>query len=321
MIKRIRSGRWWSRGQSAVVVIIALPVLVGGLALVFDVGDLYIARVRIQTATDAAVLAGGNYLPSYPDSARETARDYANTNGIANEEIVSIEISDDNRAVMMTVRRHVPCAFCAVLGATDAHAAEESSTSPSSGSSVTARATAVIVPVRSARGVVPIGVDYRTPRNFGQMVRLKQGQVGPGNWAPLALGGPGADTYRDNIKYGHKELLTVDDWLTTQTGNVVGPTGQGTQYRLDQGQALFPSGTFADHALNDPRVVVVPMVDFDGINGNSQVPLKGFAVLWLVGLSDNNNTIDCYFIQQSVPDAVPDPNSDDYGASSPVLIR
>jgi hypothetical protein len=219
---------------------------------------------------------------------------------------------------MMTVRRSVPCYFCAVLGGTPANAAGGNDWPTGGGASVTARAMAVIVPVRSARGVIPLGVDYRTPRNFGEPVQLKMGQVGPGNWCPLGLDSPGGDEYRDNIMYGSSSLLTVDDWLNTETGNLVGPTQQGTQYRIQAGQAQFPSGTFAEHELNDPRVLVVPMVDFSNINGRSEVPLKGFAVLWLTSVT-GNGTINCYFIQQSIADAVPDATATDYGASAPVL--
>jgi len=308
-----------ARGQSLVIVTLALPVLIGGLALVFDIGDLYVTRVLLQTSSDAAVLAGGNYLPSYPDQAISTARDYAMNNGIAAAEIQSISVSPDSKAVMISVSRQVPCYFCAALGVTIAHAATTNWGGANNGT-VSATATAVIVPVRSARGVVPLGIDYRTNLNFGNEVILKQGQVGPGNWDPLALGGPGANIYRDNLANGYSGLLTVGDLLTTETGNIVGPTNQAIDQRITAGQSQFPSGTFAQHALNDPRVMVVPMVDFSNINGNSDVPLKGFAVMWVVS-SDNHGNITSYFIQQSVPGALPetDPNALSFGGVMPTL--
>jgi hypothetical protein len=71
-------------------------------------------------------------------------------------------------------------------------------------------------------------------------------------------------------------------FLISEITNVVGPTSQAFSYRLSAGQTNYPSGTFQIHDLNDPRVMLIPMVDWSGVNGNSQVPLKGFAMMWTV---------------------------------------
>jgi len=167
---------------------------------------------------------------------------------------------------------------------------------------------------------VPIGVDYRTDLSFGNQVTLKQNQVGAGNWGPLALGGTGSDTYKYNVETGYTGLVTVGDMLLTEPGNVVGPTQQGFNYRTSAGANSFSTGTFNNHVLNDPRVMLIPIVDWSSINGRSQVPLKGFAMMWIVSIT-GNGTITCYFIQQSVPNAIPDPNGPITGATTPVLLR
>jgi len=177
------------------------------------------------------------------------------------------------------------------------------------------------VPIRAAAGVVPIGVDYLTSLNYGQQVVLKQAQVGAGNWGALALGSSGASVYKTNIENGYSAVITVGDMLTTEPGNVVGPTSQGFSYRISAGQTDYPSGTFAVHDLNDPRVMLIPMVDWSGINGKSQVPLKGFAMMWIV--SESGGDITCYFVQQSIPQGTPDMSAGatDSGATTPVLLQ
>ena len=81
-------------------------------------------------------------------------------------------------------------------------------TGGSSGSGgLRATATSGIVPIRAAAGVVPIGVDYRTALNYGQQLVLKQGQLGPGNWGPLALGGSGGDLYGTNVQNGYSGVV------------------------------------------------------------------------------------------------------------------
>jgi hypothetical protein len=146
------------------------------------------------------------------------------------------------------------------------------------------------------------------------------GQVGAGNWDPLALGGSGASVYRTNLGSGYSGKLKIGDVLDTETGNVVGPTNQGIATRISNGQSEYPSGTFMDHQLDDPRILVVPIVDFSNINGSSQVPLKGFAVMWIAG-SDQQGNLTCYFMHQSVPNATVDTNATSYGATSAVLLK
>jgi Flp pilus assembly protein TadG len=221
-------------GQTALVIVLALPVVVESLALVIDVGNLYFNKIRMQTATDSAVLAGGNYLPAYPTQAVTVAQDYAVTNGIKSSEIQSIEVTPDDKAVTMTVARHLPCYFCAVLGASIAYAdTTASSPSPSGFGNVSTTATAEIEPINAVSGVVPIGVDYRTDLNFGNVVMLKQGQVGPGNWEPLALGGTGGSNFNYNVENGYSGTITVGDELQTEPGNLVGPTNQSMKYRIN----------------------------------------------------------------------------------------
>jgi hypothetical protein len=316
--KRLSQGN--RSGQSLLLIIAALPVIVGSLVLVLDVANLYFNQLEMQCASDSGVLAGGAYLPSYPSQAISTATSYAETNGLKASEIVSVIVTPDHKEVIIKATRNIPCFFCAVLGVSTAHA-QVSSGSGSSGSGVTTTATSGIVPIRSAIGIVPIGVDYRTDLNFGNPVTLKQNQVGAGNWGPLALGGTGADTYKNNIETGYTGLVTVGDTLLTEPGNVVGPTKQGFDYRINAGTNSFSTGTFNNHALNDPRVMLIPIVDWSNINGRSQVPMKGFAMMWIVSIT-GNGTINCYFIQQSVPNAIPDPGSvSTSGATTPVLLR
>jgi hypothetical protein len=308
-----------SKGQALFIVILALPVIVGVLTLVMDVGNLYYNQTSMQVAVDSGVLSGALYLPSYPSQAISVAEDYAERNGIKASEIISCTVSADNKTVLMTTGRNLPCFFCAVLGEGTAHADAVPSTETTSGPGLKVGASALIVPIKAASGVVPIGLNFGTDLNFGNVVQLKQGQVGPGNWAPLALGGTGASNYSTNVQNGYPGKVSVGDSIDTEPGNVVGPTRQSFQNRISMGQNQFSTGTFQNHDLNDPRVMLIPIVDFSNINGRSQVPMKGFAMMWIVSM-DGQGTITCYFIQQSVPNAQPDPTSSaSSGASTPIL--
>ena len=66
--------------------------------------------------------------------------------------------------------------------------------------------------------------------------------------------------------------------------------------------------------------MLIPLVNFSGINGSSQVPLMGFAMMWIVSENQQGN-ITCYFVQQSIPLGVPDPSATNTGATTPILLQ
>ena len=67
-------------GQAFVFVAAILTALVGMAALVVDVGSWYQADRRLQTAADAAALAGAQELPLEPSDAKSVAEQYAQHN-------------------------------------------------------------------------------------------------------------------------------------------------------------------------------------------------------------------------------------------------
>jgi hypothetical protein len=288
-----------------VILALLLPVLIGSMALGIDVAMLYFNWTSIQVAGDASALAGASYLPAFPTVAQTTATSYALLNGLQAGEVSSVTVSPDNMSLTVQLSRNVPYLLARVLGLTS--------------TTVSSSSTAQAVSVGNAQGITPLGIDYRTSYTYGQPVSIKGGQVGAGNWAPLALGGSGASNYLNNIQGGYQGSIAIGDMVTTETGNIVGPTKTGIDARIAAGLSQAASGTFADHALDDPRVMLVPMVDFSGINGKSQVPVKGFAELWVIGVT--GSTIDTYFIEQTAPNTQPVRGIESYGAFSPVLIK
>jgi hypothetical protein len=295
------------RGSQIIVVLaLALPALLGALALGTDIAVLYYNWHLLQSAADSAALAGASYLPGYPALAVSNATAYAQRNGVARDEIVSISIASDNQSLTVRLTRSVPYRFGVLLGLF--------------GGRVTARATARLKTVGAARGVTPIGIDYRTRYTAGQVVTLLEGRLGPGNWSPLGLGGSGAANFLTNVEYGYQGLVAVNDWLATEPGIKAGPVGEAFQYLIDRGRSMDPGGTFSNHTRNDPRVLIVPMVDFSSINGRDEVPVKGFAALWLVGVNSKND-IQTYFISEVAPHSIPDSNAMNFGAYKAVLVE
>ncbi len=295
-----------SRGQVVVVLAMSLPALVGSMALVADVAVLYHNWQILQAAADSGAVAGAAYLPSNSLLAVSTANSFAEKNGIAASEITSTTVSSNDNSLNIQLKRTVPYSFALLLGLTTG--------------TVSAQATAQVQSIGSTTGVTPVGIDYRQPYSAGQVVTLTEGQIGPGDWGPLALGATGASTFQQNVEYGYPGSIAVGDWLATQTGQMAGPTSSAFNFLINEGLSVDPSGTFASHTLSDPRVLIVPMVDFSSINGSSQVPVKGFAALWLVS-ADSQNNINTYFINQVASGSKPVVGDNNYGAYQAVLIQ
>jgi hypothetical protein len=68
------------RGQVAIVVALTLTVMLAFGALVVDVGLNWAARTQLQSAADAAALAGAAELPGQPDEALAKVRQYLDDN-------------------------------------------------------------------------------------------------------------------------------------------------------------------------------------------------------------------------------------------------
>jgi Flp pilus assembly protein TadG len=294
------------RGQMLVIMAVLLPVLLGALALGVDVSVFYFEWAQLQKAADASALAGAGYLPGNPDRAIETAQSYAEMNGVTEGEIVSVTPGDDDSTLTVELSREVPYYFGRIFGLNQ--------------SPVVARATAEVEGTQSATGVLPVGVDSQTSYTFGQQISLifSGSSYGPGNWGALALGSPGASTFESNVINGYSGGISVGQWVATQTGQMVGPTLTAFQTRISLGENEYPDATYQDHALNDPRAVTVPMIDYANVNGESQVPVVGFARLWLVSVDQDLN-VQAIFLQETVAGGEPGGPST-YGAYQPVLI-
>lgn len=103
-------------GQSLVMVVLLLGVLLSFSALVVDVGLLYAEKAKLQNAADAAALAGAQMLPNQ-ESAKSTAIAYAASNGFTiSLDDVDVPYDEDDTKVRVEVTNDVPYIFANFLG-------------------------------------------------------------------------------------------------------------------------------------------------------------------------------------------------------------
>lgn len=311
--------------------------MLGAAALAIDVGVFYWQWSLLQKGTDAGALAGANYLPDNRDLATAKAHEYANRNGVAAAEVTGTTFTEDNLQITVNSQRTVPYYFGRVLGLTtgivrvSATAAVPgppqqiggSPTAPVDGMG-NGDGTAGVDVYGSTVGrynLIPIGLDWNTPYTPGQPLTLHRGQIGPGNWDSVALGGTGGDNLRENIANGYSGPIGVGDWIGTEPGKKVGPVDQGFADRFAAANSMDPNGNYTIHDPQNPRVIVLPMVDWQSPQGRDSVQVMAFAQLWVV--SSSGGTITAFYVDQVVPNSTPIGNTESFhGARGiPRLVR
>jgi Flp pilus assembly protein TadG len=276
-----------SKGQIAVMYVIALPALVGALALSIDMALLYANWTNMQRAADVAVLAGGASLPSDTTQASADVTKYLNNNGVkASSEILSGPTFGTklvaNDTVSVTLKRTVPYSFARVLGMSNA--------------TVQVTSTAWAQPASSVNGIVPVGLDNTTNLNWGTSVNLFGSNANvsaPGNFGALDLSNsnPGASGWSGTVTSGYNGTISSGTSVPTKTGLMDQKTSKAFQGRITDGLALNPSATWNNHPVGDPRDVVIPLVNWAGAAGKSSVAVTGFLHVWLTSVTGNGASL------------------------------
>lgn len=290
---RLRDAGRDQRGNVLILFAASMTMMVGLAAVSVDVGRAYATRQRLKMVLDGAAFAGASRLPD-TNAASAAANQVLQANKVPSTQ-ASITFSPDNTWIYVNAQDTVKTTFARVLGVTQV--------------SVPGNTAAHSAPAKQVTGVIPIGVPNQT-FTYGQKVVLKGGSgnsVGPGNYGALALGGNGANTYRDNLASGYQSPLRVGDRVPTKPGNMVGPTEQGCNARMAQqsqnnsdenyddnhqfeGEEWGQNGAFVHSSPGSPLVAFLPVVDFSGVQGRSDVEVLGFAAFHIEGCTGGEVT-------------------------------
>jgi len=285
------------RGQIAVIAAFVLIAVMGMMVFVIDVGSVYQTRRNLQTIADSAALAGVQELPENPALAVQTAVNYAalnNFNISSSDVIVSQTYVNNDTITVTAVNNNTPLYFAGIFNKNSAI--------------VGAKAKAVIGSPSEVNGVVPWGFE-ENDYTAGVEYTLKFGSPpdpGPGNFGALAIDGDGASIYKSTIQNGATTPLSVGMWVDPATGNMTGPTTQGTDDRIYyQENQIFD--TFSQLTENvdtvyklikgDSQFLIVPWVTPFG-NGNQPVQILGF--LQFIVTYINGSVVKATFLNKAI---------------------
>ncbi|OEF99516.1 hypothetical protein BHF71_08845 [Vulcanibacillus modesticaldus] len=279
------------RGNITLLLLISMTLIISLAAMVVDVGYLMLEQQRLGDALDAAALAGAQELINDQLQAEMIARQYAIENGVSDPQIIIDPVSN---TITVNGTKDIPFFFAKAIGFDQ---------TTIQGSSV-----AGVKPLSSASGIVPLAIEQQS-FEYGALYTLKYGAQGSsnGNFGALALGGNGASNYRDNLKYGYQGKLSIGMKVSTEPGNMSGPTESGMRYRIDSGN----------------RVVIVPIVDSLDVNGRAEVTIVGFAAFYLedVTRSGRDSVIEGRFLKMIFSGEWDNSGQGDFGLYAVKLVH
>lgn len=204
------------RGQSLVITLLFMGVLVGLAAAVLDVGSWYRADRKLQANADAAALAGAHELPESTSEAGLAAMDYANRNdgGLKASGIKFKTTAVPNDTIEVTAERPAPGFFAKMFGLQSVQ--------------VRAKAVARAGAPNKARWAAPIGVDVKHPLLqceplpcFEQQTTLDLTKTGPGAFRLINIdqsrGGVSPTILADWIRRGFDGYMPLN-WYFSDPG-------------------------------------------------------------------------------------------------------
>jgi Flp pilus assembly protein TadG len=349
-------------GYVLVVMAFVLVLLLGFAALAVDVGVMYGAHTSAQRAADAAALAGAFTFiespyatdPAALATAQATSSATVNTilgTSIQNGE-VSVNVDVANQRVTVNLSHTMPTFFAGVLGQKSATVAvvayAEAGTTPTS--SPCTKPWFMPNNILSTRNLCTAGSGACAQQELliqnnaatawalqhvGTEFTVKPGNpasaLGPGNFYAIKLNNDldtGGDDYRDNIATCNSTASTINcgDLYYVKTGNMIGPTTQGTSLLISYGatqqknqlSSYLDTWGGVDGATGSPyycgpgatgpscatrktfskQVVTAPIWDscalcpsgaLPGNGSNAQVAVIGFAQIFISGITNGND--------------------------------
>jgi hypothetical protein len=290
------------RGQSLVIMVFGLTLFLGFVAFSIDLGWVIYHQVKLEDASDLAVLSGAQSLPENPVVAELTAREVFKENFSTDEPIQNILLLSGGNGVKIEYEHTVQLFFLPVLG---------KETVVLSGYS-----EAEIVPVAKPHDIIPIAINSLTPMIPGVPIELLAdlndpskgnfGLVDPTNDNSL---GPGEfEYYIANDYKGEKGMPQATDYIVTKTGSLGSHIKKGFDERLANGK----------------NYILCPVVDFSLVNGKSEVKILGYArfkAITVLDLNGRHMTITGVFDEFIEPKAYGNDIANYYGVKTVKLIK
>ena len=300
MLKFMKGRMNNNRGSTLVVALVVIIIFFGVAGMVVDAGVAYDKRLKIQKAANASALSGAQLIMFDEDESRAIAEEILELNHV---DKAKANITITAEEVIVEIDEESPTFFMKIFGRDKVD--------------VGARAKAVITTRTGGTGTVPVGIDKSINLVIGEEYTLKVDEANQlGGWfGALTIDGSGANEYRNALKYGAESKIEIGDILDTETGNIVGPTRDGVEYRIEQCDHLTKEECIESGC---ERIMLVPIYevypeDYDK-KQIKQIKVVGFAYFYLLEMAPNGKEIKGEFVIGHDPGTGNESGATNYGA-------
>ena len=275
------------RGQVVILAALMVTALAGMSALVIDVGNLMMTKSQLQTAADAAALAGANDLNnSSPSTASTTATSYAKMKPGQSTDNVTVSVTNTltTREVQVTAGRVASFLFAPIIGI--------------SSSTVSASATAAVYPAGSVPSAPPFVIQapqdivWQGPNSqYSQTYTMEINPAGKANhftYVDVVFAKPTSNnTYLSLLTNGNPNSTT----LSTQLYYVAPAEGGQTSVQSFANRISNDhNSNIANATVGEPRLMMIPLVQTlptaqqdgpDWSYSTKGLQIVGFVGFWL----------------------------------------
>lgn len=305
MIKKTNHFIHDQKGSAVIIFSFLLIGLLGIIGLVLDGGTLFVTKTHLQKTANATALSGAQELFSDEQTVTSIVNEILNAH---NEQtsLNTLTIEMGNK-ITVDLKKEVHLTFLRLFGFNKAP--------------VKVSATATLFPMGRARGAAPLGIDEAIPLEFYKSYKLKvdQTEVDAGNFGILALEGPGAKTYEDNLRNGYSGEIQIGTIIETQTGNIAGKTRTVINDRINACPYLPGDINHRDCS----RILLVPIYQPYNyvLNQLKEVKITGFAYFYILEPMNSHDTAVTGMFIKRVGNGFGDSSSLNRGAVSVKLTK
>lgn len=255
---------------------------IAGLAL--DGSLLYMKKSQLQKEANAAVLSGAQELTTTEQKVTSTVQTILN----AHKDTTALSKLDIKMGekVALTLTKPVNLTFARLFGLEKVN--------------VKAHAAAGLNAIGKSIGAAPLGIDESIPLEYYKEYKLKVDSSDSlsGNFGVLALGGPGAKTYEQNLRDGYQSEISINDIINTETGNIAGKTIDVINQRVNG--CSQPPGEYS--LRNCSRIILILVYKPYNYTGGQmkQIQVTGFAYFYITTpMRTNDTSITGVFIKRA----------------------
>lgn len=281
-------------GQALVQFAVMISVIIGLVALVADVGGMYLTKAQLQRMADSGAIAGAAFLPN-TDVAETTAISYVEKNTLPsyslNPDVYDVDAdASTGYKIKVTVSRDPFFGFAQVLGIVPQKIQASATASRTGGIS----------------GLFPWALygDEANKYQTGDSFVIKDaGGGGIKGWFGISdfpgQTSPNLPQYKDNL-WNQSGQINIGDWLFLPTGNK-GEAGDKAIETIKKGPLSNPPlnqdqdyslTSYENVKLTDNNVVFIPEIDADQ-------RVIGFAALYITSFGNPNGIVNAVFLNDT----------------------